>query len=86
MDNILFVTKIPITKAVFLYENKDTQDLKEFLVTTTDTQSKVLLKDILEDYTVLNNYVKQDKIPPRCARIKSDPKCRWCAYKTECWN
>ena len=86
MDNILFVTKIPITKAVFLYENKDTQDLKEFLVTTTDAQAKVLLKDILEDYTVLNNYVKQDKIPPRCARIKSDPKCRWCAYKTECWN
>lgn len=86
MDEILYETRVPITKAVFLYENKDTQDLKEFTVSMTEATSKNVLAEVLEEYSDLNLYVQEGEVPPRCAKNKSDPACRWCNYKTECWN
>lgn len=86
MDSILFDTKVPITKAVFLYENKDTQDLREFVVSTSEASAKVILREVLGECETLNDYVARGKTPPRCARNKSDSACRWCDYKTECWN
>lgn len=85
MDSILYDTRVPITKAVFLYENKDTQDLKEFTVSSLEASSKTILAEVLEEYATLNDFVEEGEIPPRCARNKSDPACRWCNYKTECW-
>ena len=86
MDAILYVTKVPITKAVFLYENKDTQDLKEFTVSSLEANSKNILAEVLDEYAELNEYVEEGRVPPRCAKNKSDPACRWCNFKTECWN
>ena len=86
MDSILYDTRVPITKAVFLYENKDTQDLKEFTVSMSEASAKNIIKEVLQEYAELNTFVANGEIPPRCARNKSDNACRWCAFKTECWN
>ena len=86
MDSILYDTKVPITKAVFLYENKDTQDLKEFTVSMSEAASKNILAEVLEEYASLNEYVYSQEVPERIARNKSDPACRWCSFRTECWN
>ena len=86
MDSILYETRVPITKAVFLYENKDTQDLKEFTVSMTEASSKTVLAEVLGEYAELNDYVENEELPERCAKNKSDPACRWCSFKTECWN
>lgn len=86
MDSILYDTRVPITKVVFLYENKDTQDLKEFTVSMTEAASKNILAEVLQEYADLNDFVESGEVPPRCAKSKSDPACRWCNFKTECWN
>lgn len=86
MDSILFSTEVPVTKAVFLYENKNTQELKEFVISSKEAQSSRILKEELESCAEINDYVDRHKTPPRCATKKSDPACRWCNYKTECWN
>lgn len=86
MDSILYDTRVPITKVVFLYENKDTQDLKEFTVSSLEASAKNILAETLDEYSALNEYVEDGEVPPRCAKNKSDPACRWCSFKTECWN
>lgn len=86
MDSILYDTRVPITKAVFLYENKDTQDLKEFTVSSLEASSKNILDEVLKEYSDLNGYVADGEVPDRISRIKSDPACRWCNFRTECWN
>ncbi len=86
MDSILFDTKLPITKAIFLYENKDTQDLKEFLISSTDPNAKIKMAEITDDYSQLNDFIAKGEIPPREGSCKSDSACRWCNFKTECWN
>lgn len=85
-DKLLYHCETPITKVIFLYENKDTQDLKEYCVTSTEPQSKVVLSNILEECDLLNKCVDNNSIPERCAKSKNDSMCRWCNYKTECWN
>ena len=42
LDNILFHTDVPITKVVFLYENKNNQELKEFVVERNITTEPIL--------------------------------------------
>jgi hypothetical protein len=87
MDNILYGLMKPITKAVFLYENKDNQELKEYLVTTKSSEAKAILTEVLSEYTVLNGLVKNKKLPQRPAGYtKSCTQCRYCNYKIECWN
>lgn len=86
MDSLLYDLNTPITKAIFLYENKDTQDLKEFTISTNEAEAKVILKEILSECADLNDCVESGTIPPRECANKSDPNCRWCSFKTECWN
>jgi hypothetical protein len=85
-DKILMQTNIPITKAVFLYENKDTQELKEYLITTKSEEGASYLDSILNECALLNNYVDKKKAPPREGTNRSCTQCRWCNYKIECWN
>lgn len=86
LDDILSVTKTPVTKSVFVYENKDTQDMKEFVVSSTDEKAKDVTSYFLRDYKLLNSFVDNHEIPDRCCSSKSDSQCRWCGYKTECWG
>ena len=86
-DKLLYHCETPLTKVIFLYENKDTQELKEYCVSSNDPQSKELLKGMLEEFKYLNDVIENGgKTPQREGSSRSDVACRWCAYKTECWN
>lgn len=83
-DNILFYTDKPITKVVFLYENKNTQELKEFVVERNMT-TEPILTGVLERYEYLNECCDTETVPEREGSNKSCNMCRWCDYKNECW-
>lgn len=83
-DNILFYTETPITKVVFLYENKNNQELKEFTVERNMT-TEPILTEVLNGYGYLNACCDEGKIPQREGTSKSCTLCRWCNYKNECY-
>lgn len=83
-DNILFYIKKPITKVVFLYENKNTQELKEFVVERC-LATEPILKSVLDNYRELNKCCEKHILPPREGTSKSCNMCRWCSYHNECW-
>ena len=83
-DDILFDTQQPISKVIFLYENKNNQELKEFCV-QLNKSTKPILDEVLENCSVLNNYCKNNEVPPREGANKSCSMCNWCQYKNECW-
>ena len=80
-DYVLYNTTRPINKVVFLYENKDNQELKEYVVKRDDT----ILEGTLDKYERLNLACENEEIPEREGTSKSCATCRWCNYKTECW-
>ena len=86
LDDILFSLKTPITKVVFLYENKNDQELKEFCISTTSPENKELINQITSDCRTVNDCVASKEEPPRDGKNKSDNLCRWCEFKINCWN
>ncbi len=86
MDSILIQTNVPITKAIFLYENKDNQELKEFCVSSREANAQVVMDEVLRDCEAVNEYVRQNKLPPRCSSSKSSMQCRFCPFSIECFN
>lgn len=80
-DDILFHLAREINKVVFLYENKNTQELKEFTVRLDDE----LMDSILERYVEINNCVENDVLPQREGTSKSANPCRFCNYTYNCW-
>ena len=84
-DDILFRTEKPITKVIFLYENKNTQDMKEYCVERS-TVTEHTLTGVLNEYQALNEYCEEDELPPREGTSKSCQTCRWCQYSLECWR
>lgn len=85
LDNILFYTNVPITKVIFLYENKNTQELKEFVLERSITTESIL-KNILQRYDELNYYCTHKKLPPKEGNNKSCELCKWCSYTHECYR
>ena len=83
-DNILFYTDKPITKVIFLYENKNNQELKEFVVERNLT-TEPILEEVLEDYAYLNDCCEKEVLPAREGTGKSSQMCRWCDFKNECY-
>ena len=83
-DNILFYTDKPITKVVFLYENKNNQELKEFVVERNMTTEPILTQ-VLKDYKFLNDCCRDEVVPPREGTSKSCNMCRWCNYRNTCF-
>ena len=81
-DYVLYNTTRPITKVVFLYECKDSQQLKEFCVKRDDT----ILEVTLDKYTRLNEACETNTIPEREGTSKSCSTCRFCNYKIECFG
>jgi len=84
-DRILYNVKVPIKKVVLVYENKNDQNLKEFVVSMDSNAAKGNLGYALKYCEDLNQAVAKGKAPAREGRSKSDNTCRWCNYKVECW-
>lgn len=85
LDNILYYLQRPVTKCIFVYENKDNQELKEYCVSSTEADSKNKMKQILIDFDNINHFVEVHKVPPREGNSKSSNMCRWCSYKDLCF-
>lgn len=83
-DNILFYTDKPLTKVVFLYENKNNQELKEFIVERS-MATEPILTNVLKEYEYLNECIERGEVPQREGTSKSCTECRWCGFKNECW-
>lgn len=90
LDNILYKLVKPINKVTFLYEDKDTQELKEF----ETVRDEELLTEALEKYRENNRYWKKIKqelstkkhptLPPRECKSKADGK--WCNFVSTCFE
>lgn len=66
----------PIKKVVFLYENKDTQELKEFAV----EDDGVIVKQALEKFKDLNEAIVTLKVPPATKTYM----CNGCKFRKVC--
>lgn len=80
MDNILYNVVKPITKAIVLYECKDTQELKEFPI----EMDKTLMKEVLDKFEVSNNAWDTQTLP--CRECKNKSEGRWCNYVHHCFE
>ena len=85
-DDVLFGYDKPVSKVVFLYENKNNQEFKEFTV-VLNRKTQSILDSLLQGYTDLNKFCKDDVVPPRDknATSKSCGCCTWCDFKHRCW-
>lgn len=83
-DKILFKAIRPINKVIFLYEDKNTQALKEFCVVRDDE----MINDLLDKLEYINDHVERKEIPPRPeeATSKSCGHCRWCNFQSQCFS
>lgn len=66
----------PLTKVIFLYENKDTQELKEFVVYNPANE----IAKALKKFDDLNIAVETGNIPVKSKSFN----CNTCRYKKEC--
>jgi hypothetical protein len=80
MDEILYNVKRPIRKAIIFYENKDTQETKDFVV----EYDKTIMDFVLGKFEVNNEAWRKKKIPPRECKNKNDG--RWCNFVSECFK
>jgi hypothetical protein len=80
MDNILYNVQKPITRAVILYECKDTQELKEFIV----SKNEELLEEVLRKYAINNEAWETQTLP--CRECKNKSEGRWCNYVNHCFE
>lgn len=81
LDTLLWMIIQPVNKMVFLYENKDTQELKEFVVTWDDA----IMTSVIEKFKYVNECVETKIVPKREGTSKSCNTCRWCPFKGKCW-
>lgn len=85
LDELLVQTEMPITKVIYLYENKNDQELKEYCIDTQSSDNILRLNSLIADWKQINENVRTGKVPNRMGLNKSDSTCRWCRYKLECW-
>lgn len=80
-DEILFDVEKPINKVIFWYENKNTQQIKEYPVVRDDK----VISEVLKEYEFLNKCVDKKKPPSRGNRTKVCRECTYCDFKYDCW-
>lgn len=74
----LYYFKIP--KGILLYVNKDTQELKEFVV----DYSSLLSKSLLRGLDSVKTNIEKDIVPSRIPSYPSDWQCRYCPFRQIC--
>lgn len=67
-------------KGILLYVNKDTQELKEFLVSYDAQKATTLLKEFLD----LKTKIDADVIPKRLPDYPQSWQCQYCQFKEIC--
>jgi len=76
----VYMQMFDVRKALIVYENKDTQKMKEFLV---NWDPKVL-DEIRKKLKKVFKKVAQKKLPAK-PYVETDWQCRYCSFKKYCW-
>lgn len=76
----LYLHFFKISKGILLYVNKDTQELKEFLVQYDEIRSQALLADLSN----LKVKIDSDVIPQRIPGYPNEWQCQYCQFKEIC--
>ena len=74
---LLYLHFFAIQKGILLYVNKDTQELKEFIVIYDRTRSEKILKELDQ----LKTKIEANVIPQRLEDFPSDKQCQFCQFK-----
>lgn len=76
----LYLHYFRIPKGILLYVNKDTQELKEFVVEYEEKKARSLLAE-LEN---LKKNIDLNTVPARIASYPTDWQCRYCPFREVC--
>lgn len=76
----LYLHFFAIQKGILLYVNKDTQELKEFIVIYDRTRAEKLLNELDQLKTKIDGNI----IPKRLEDFPSDKQCQFCQFKEIC--
>lgn len=75
----LYMHYFNIPQGIILYENKDTQHLKEFVL----KYDKYIAEDIIKMFGCLKEQIDKDIVPAKPENIRAW-ECRYCEYRREC--
>jgi len=75
----LYMHYFEISQGILIYENKNTQDLKEFLV----EYDSDLCKKIISEFEELKYQIENDIMPQKPKNLASW-QCSYCDFKKEC--
>ncbi len=76
----LYLHFFKIPKGILLYVNKDTQELKEFVI----QYNPAIAKDLLNNLSNLKTKIDSNIIPARILVYPSGWQCQYCAFKEIC--
>lgn len=77
----LYLHYLDPKKGILLYVNKDTQELKEFMVSYDAERVQSLLKELSDLKTKIDSNI----IPPRIPTWPDDWQCQYCQFKEICF-
>jgi len=76
----LYLHFFKIPKGILLYINKDTLELKEFIINYNPTLAQALLKDL----SILKNKLDANIVPQRIPGYPENWQCQYCQFKEIC--
>jgi CRISPR/Cas system-associated exonuclease Cas4 (RecB family) len=75
----LYLYFFNIKKGILLYENKDNQEIKEFII----EYNEPLVKKLFADFNVLKDQVEKSQVPEIPGDLE-DWRCEYCSYLEAC--
>lgn len=76
----LYMYLTGIKEGMLLYENKNTQELKEFFI----SYDEKLVKEVVNQIVYVNEHVNKKTLPPKEYEENSF-ECRYCPFRDICW-
>jgi hypothetical protein len=85
MQLYLYLSGLNVGK--FVYENKDDQTVKEFIIIRDDSIIEVKKQEVLKLKSVVGNLNSEGKrvLPQRAHAAGDNWECKSCKYKDHCW-
>lgn len=72
-----------IHNAIILYENKNTSEIREFIIKYDETEAKNILEGFLSTY----EKISLNELPERLEKAnKNKYPCAWCEFREICFN
>lgn len=78
----IYATILGVKKILFLYVNKDTSELKEYLV-PVDLE---MFNEAVEIITEIKEYLAAEELPDRVCDARTCKRAQGCDYRTHCFS